>query len=149
MHTLKMELKASDSLEGTTPLTPDQLANRMKIKDQLLSIAEEEKVFWRQKCKLKWLKDGVETSDSSSIAWLIRKDELLFMKSFQGKVTACSNSDIEGEFFNFYKSLYSRKDGHHFFPLNLQWDPIPLDSSHLLEKEFTEEVYKTILNLGD
>lgn len=53
------------------------------------------------------------------------------------------------EFLDFYTTLYTRKAGQRSCPHNLHWNPIPEDSSSLLELPLTkEEVYKAVCRLG-
>lgn len=57
--------------------------------------------------------------------------------------------EIEEEFIDFYRLLYTRKEGQRCFPTNLPWDPISTEHSNLLELPFwEEEVYKAVRCLG-
>ena len=52
------QVAALDVLESSYPLTPDELGIREEAKDNFKKWAMMEEVFWRQKSRKVWLKEG-------------------------------------------------------------------------------------------
>lgn len=132
-------LNSFDELEGVRQLTVEQILERNKVKEDFLLVAAKEEIFWRQKCKQTWLREGGENTKffHRFLANKRRKSTITEILSRDGR-SLTMIKDIEDEFIDFYTKLYSRKDGQRFCPNNLDWDPITLENSQMLELPFTE-----------
>lgn len=70
-------LNAIDAKEDLGPLDECTTKHRLSIKANLLTLPAREDSLWKQRCKLKWLIDGMKTLPFSTIIWLPTEEEIL------------------------------------------------------------------------
>lgn len=122
---LLTELSILDNMEETGPFLDAHRLQRSTIKSQLLSLATNEEILWRQKCKSKWQKEGDISTKFFHRIVAARKHKCSIREILSRHGTSLfSESDIVNKFLSFYTDLYKKRSGCRTLPPSLSWDPI-------------------------
>ncbi|RVW35470.1 Transposon TX1 uncharacterized 149 kDa protein [Vitis vinifera] len=109
----------------------------------------EEEIHWRQKAKVKWVKDGDCNSKLFHKVANGRQNRnfIKFLENERGLVLDNSESITE-EILLYFKKLYSSPLGESWRVEGIDWSPILEESASRLDSPFTEEeIFNTIFQL--
>ncbi|PRQ36601.1 putative RNA-directed DNA polymerase [Rosa chinensis] len=116
---------------------------REVLRGRLEELALREEIFWRQRAKLKWAKEG--DNNTRFFHKLVngrRKRNVIEKLELSNGIVVEEEDLIEEEIIRFYKNLYSSKEEVSFGIEGLHWNPISVEKARWLETPFEEEEIK-------
>ena len=134
------DLGRIDLFEQEGNLNHDLLSERTLKRKELEELWLKEEDYWRQKSRIKWIKEGDCNSKFFHRAANGRRNKK-FIKSLVSEegVTLSNIEIISGEIVNFFRKLYSKSAGASWRVEGLDWVPISRESTSWLDKPFFEE----------
>jgi mannosylglycoprotein endo-beta-mannosidase len=145
---IREELLALEQLEEDQMLSYNQTLRKIQIKTQLLSMSEEEELYWLQRSHEKWLHEGDNnTGYFHRIAnGRRRKNSILHFEDDGEKIEGDEN--LLQHATSYYKELFGLGNGN-AFPLDADlWgegEKVTEEDNHLLTLPFYEEEIKKAL----
>ena len=117
-------------------LLSERTLRRRKLEDLLLK----EEVHWRQKSRVKWIKEG-DCNSKFFHRMANGRGSRKFIKSLISErgVTLSNIEDISEEIVNFFGKLYSKPKGASWTIEGLDWVPISRESAVWMDMHFSEE----------
>ena len=117
-------------------LVSERTLRRRELEDLLLK----EEVHWRQKSKVKWIKEG-DCNSKFFHRMANGRRSRKFIKSLisEREVTLSNIEVISEEIVNFFGKLYSKPEGASWRVEGVDWVPIQGESAVCLDKPFFEE----------
>ncbi|RVW63564.1 Transposon TX1 uncharacterized 149 kDa protein [Vitis vinifera] len=123
--TILDEIANIDAIEQEGALSSDLAAQRVIRKGELEELILREEIHWKQKAKIKWVKEGIVTQSC-------------FMNS----------ESITEEILLYFKKLYSSPPGKSWRVEGIDWSPISEESASRLDSPFAEaEIFNAIFQL--
>ncbi|RVW99583.1 Transposon TX1 uncharacterized 149 kDa protein [Vitis vinifera] len=138
-----------DAIEQEGALSSDLAAQRVVRKGELEELILREKIHWRQKAKVKWVKDGDCNSKLFHKMTNGRRNRnfIKFLENERGLVLDNSESITE-EILLYFKKLYSSPPGESWRVEGIDWSPISEESASRLDSPFAEvEIFNVIFQL--
>jgi hypothetical protein len=142
------ELQVFDTIEGSRALVEGELLKKLEIVNEIERCSLLEEVSWRQKSRVKWLKECDKcTKFFHSIANSNRRynfiDSLLIGDSISSDPAKIGEHVVQ-----FYQDLFSEK--HSWRPRldDLSFDAILESEASWLERAFEEEVRKVVFAMN-
>ena len=143
------EIANIDANEQEGALSSDLAAQRVVRKGELEEIILREEIHWRQKAKVKWVKDGDCNSKLFHKVANGRRNRnfIKFLENERGLVLDNSESITE-EILLYFKKLYSSPPGESWRVEGIDWSPISEESASRLDSPFSEEeIFNAIFQL--
>ncbi|KAJ9693494.1 hypothetical protein PVL29_012324 [Vitis rotundifolia] len=143
------DLANFDAIEQAGGLTPDLLVQRALRKGELEELVLREEIHWRQKVRVKWVKEGdCNSRFFHKVANGKRNRKFIKMlENERGLVLNNAESIIE-EILLYFEKLYASPTGESWSIEGLDWSPISEESASRLDSPFTEEeISKAIFQL--
>ncbi|RVX23461.1 Transposon TX1 uncharacterized 149 kDa protein [Vitis vinifera] len=147
--TILDEIANIDVIEQEGVLSFDLSAQRVERKWELEELILREEIHWRQKAKVKWVKDGDCNSKLFHKVANGRRNKnfIKFLENERGLVLDNSESIIE-EILLYFKKLYSSPPGESWRVEGIDWSPISEESASRLDSPFSEEeIFNAIFQL--
>ncbi|RVW96808.1 Transposon TX1 uncharacterized 149 kDa protein [Vitis vinifera] len=134
------DLSRIDLIEQEGNLNPDLVLERTLRRKELEDVLLKEEVQWRQKSRVKWIKEGDCNSKFFHRVATGRRSRK-FIKSLISERGETLNNieDIYEEIVNFFGNLYSKPVGESWRVEGIDWVPISGESGVWLDRSFTEE----------
>ncbi|RVW97045.1 Transposon TX1 uncharacterized 149 kDa protein [Vitis vinifera] len=134
------DLSRIDLIEQEGNLNSDLVLERTLKRRELEDVLLKEEVQWRQKSRIKWIKEGDCNSKFFHRVATGRKSRK-FIKSLISERGETLNNieDISEEIVNFFGNLYSKPVGESWRVEGIDWVPISGESGVWLDRPFTEE----------
>ncbi|RVX05721.1 Transposon TX1 uncharacterized 149 kDa protein [Vitis vinifera] len=134
------DLSRIDLIEQEGNLNPDLVLERTLRRKELEDVLLKEEVQWRQKSRVKWIKEGDCNSKFFHRVATCRRSRK-FIKSLISERGETLNNieDISEEIVNFFGNLYSKPVGESWRVEGIDWVPISGESGVWLDRPFTEE----------
>uniref|UniRef100_A0A2N9GQ47 Reverse transcriptase domain-containing protein n=1 Tax=Fagus sylvatica TaxID=28930 RepID=A0A2N9GQ47_FAGSY len=148
---LECELQAYNEKESLASLSTEEHNLREVCKADLESVAHAEEVFWRQKSRILWLKEGDNnTKFFHKMANSHRRNNYMDKVEVDGVVYE-EESEIREQVVHFYESLYQESESWRPTVDGLEFDVITANERALLERRFDkDEVLQVVKDLqGD
>ena len=136
------EITNIDAIEQEEVLSSDLSAQRVLRKGELEELILREKIHWRQKVKVKWVKDGDYNSKFFHKVANDRRNRnfIKFLENERGLVL--DNSESITEIFLYFKKLYSSPPGESWRVEGIDCSPILEESASRFFSE--EEIFNAI-----
>lgn len=80
LPSLVTQLKMLDDIEDRVPLSMEQISSRRLLREQIEDLSAQEHIYWHQRCKLNWLREGDENTNFSIESWLPVKERISFQR---------------------------------------------------------------------
>ena len=143
------EISNIDAIEQEGVLSSDLSAQRDLRKGELEELILREEIHWRQKIKVKWVKD--EDCNSKFFHKVANgrrnKNFIKFLENERGLVLDNSKSITE-EILLYFKKLYLSPPGKSWRVEGINWSPISGESASRLDSPFSEEeIFTAIFQL--
>ena len=138
-----------DSLEQEGGLSHELLVQRALSKGELEELILREEIHWRQKARVKWVKEGDCNSKFFHKVANGRRNRK-FIKELENESGLMLNNpeSIKEEILKYFEKLYASPSGESWRVEGLDWSPIDGESASRLESPFTEEeIYKAIFQM--
>ncbi|RVW90400.1 Transposon TX1 uncharacterized 149 kDa protein [Vitis vinifera] len=138
-----------DSLEQEGGLSHERLVQRAFSKGELEELILREEIHWRQKARVKWVKEGDCNSKFFHKVANGRRNRK-FIKELENESGLMLNNpeSIKEEILKYFEKLYASPSGESWRVEGLDWSPIDGESASRLEFPFTEEeIYKAIFQM--
>ncbi|RVX09324.1 LINE-1 retrotransposable element ORF2 protein [Vitis vinifera] len=134
------DLSRIDLIEQEGNLNSDLVLERTLRRRELEDVLLKEEVQWRQKSRVKWIKEGDCNSKFFHRVATGRRSRK-FIKSLISERGETLNNieDISEEIVNFFGNLYSKPVGESWRVEGIDWVPISGESGVWLDRPFTEE----------
>jgi hypothetical protein len=148
---LECNLQSFDEKEVSSFLTPEERVSREACKSELEKLALLEKVSWRQKSRVLWLKEGDNnTKFFHQMANSHRRNNYMERVEVDDTVFEVE-SEVRAKVVQFYVSLYQEQESWRPTVDGLDFDMISEEEQALLERKFDrEEVLQVVKDLqGD
>jgi exonuclease III len=145
------ELKALDSIEEERPLTEEEKERKRQISRELEVSLLQEEISWRQKSRIRWLKEGDKcTKFFHQVANANRRNNSIESLVVNGTPSS-DPSIVSNHIVNFYESLFTEPLGWRPRLDNLEFDKLSNSEALSLEEPFEErEVWEVIKGMdGD
>ncbi|KAJ9697646.1 hypothetical protein PVL29_006989 [Vitis rotundifolia] len=138
--TILDEIANIDVIEQEGVLSSDLSVLRVVRKGELEEIILREEIHWRQKAKIKWVKDGDCNSKLFHKVANGRRNRnfIKFLENERGLVLDKPESITE-EILLYFKKLYSSPPGESWRVEGIDWSPISEESASRLDSPFSEE----------
>ncbi|RVW92465.1 Transposon TX1 uncharacterized 149 kDa protein [Vitis vinifera] len=129
-----------DSMEQEGGPSPELLIHRALRKGELEELILREEIHWRQKARVKWVKEGDCNSKFFHKVSNGRRNRkfIKVLENERGLVLDNSES-IKEEILRYFEKLYASPSGESWRVEGLDWSPISRESTSRLEPPFTEE----------
>ncbi|WKA03651.1 hypothetical protein VitviT2T_021750 [Vitis vinifera] len=147
--TILDEIANIDANEQEGALSFDLAVQRAVRKGELEEIIMREEIHWRQKAKVKWVKDGDCNSKLFHKVANGRRNMnfIKFLENESGLVLDNFDS-ITKEILHYFKKLYLSHPGESWRVEGIDWSPISEKSASKLDSPFFEvEIYNAIFQL--
>ncbi|RVW14640.1 Transposon TX1 uncharacterized 149 kDa protein [Vitis vinifera] len=126
-----------------------ELIQRALSKGELEELILREEIHWRQKARVKWVKEGDCNSKFFHKVANGRRNRK-FIKELENESGLMLNNpeSIKEEILRYFEKLYASPSGESWRVEGLDWSPIDGESASRLESPFTEEeIYKAIFQM--
>ena len=151
---VKEEVKARlieiDLEEGREGLDIAKRTEREALLLQLEELILKEEVYWRQRAKVQWAKEGDNnTRFFHKVATGRRKRNYIENLELEGGVITEDQEVIEQELINFFINLYKSSNEVQWSLEGINWSPISEEKAAWLERPFDEEeIKRAVLECG-
>ncbi|RVX19456.1 LINE-1 retrotransposable element ORF2 protein [Vitis vinifera] len=144
-----LDIANFDSMEQEGGLSPELLIQRAVRKGELEELILREEIHWRQKARVKWVKEGDCNSKFFHKVANGRRNRKFIKVLENERGLVLDNSDsIKEEILRYFEKLYASPSGESWSVEGLDWSPISRESASRLESPFTEEeIYKAIFQM--
>ena len=144
-----LDIANFDSMEQEGGLSPELLIHRAVRKGELEELILREEIHWRQKARVKWVKEGDCNSKFFHKVANGRRNRKFIKVLENERGLVLDNSDsIKEEILRYFEKLYTSPSGESWRVEGLDWSPISSESASRLESPFTEEeISKAIFQL--
>ncbi|RVW78846.1 Transposon TX1 uncharacterized 149 kDa protein [Vitis vinifera] len=144
-----LDIANFDSMEQEGGLSPELLIQRAVRKGELEELILREEIHWRQKARVKWVKEGDCNSKFFHKVANGRRNRKFIKVLENERGLVLDNSDsIKEEILRYFEKLYASPSGESWRVEGLDWSPISRESASRLESPFTEEeIYKAIFQM--
>ena len=134
------DLGRIDLIEQEGNLNLDLVSERTLRRRELEDLLLKEKVQWRQKSRVKWIKEGDCNSKFFHRMSTGRRSTKFIKSLISEKGETLSNIEvISEEIVNFFGKLYSKPEGDSWRIEGIDWVPISGESAIWLDRPFSEE----------
>ncbi|RVX14383.1 Transposon TX1 uncharacterized 149 kDa protein [Vitis vinifera] len=143
------DLANFDAIEQVEGLTSDLLVRRALRKGELNELILRKEIHWRQKVRVKWVKEGDCNSKFFHKVANGRRNRK-FIKVLENERGLVLNNveSITEEILLYFEKLYASSTGESWSVEGLDWSPISEESAFRLDSPFTEEeISKAIFQL--
>ena len=135
-----LDIANFDSMEQEGGLSPELLIQRAVRKGELEELILREEIHWRQKARVKWVKEGDCNSKFFHKVANGRRNRKFIKVLENERGLVLDNSDsIKEEILRYFEKLYASPSGESWRVEGLDWSPISRESASRLESPFTEE----------
>ncbi|RVW33934.1 Transposon TX1 uncharacterized 149 kDa protein [Vitis vinifera] len=143
------DLANFDAIEQEGGLNPDLISQRVSRKGELEELILREEIHWRQKAKVKWVKEGDCNSKFYHKVANGRRNRKYIKELENERGLVLKNAEsITEEILHYFEKLYTNPTGESWGVEGLDWSPISEESALRLESPFTEEeISKAIFQL--
>ncbi|RVW64166.1 Transposon TX1 uncharacterized 149 kDa protein [Vitis vinifera] len=143
------DLANFDAIEQEGGLNPDLISQRVSRKGELEELILREEIHWRQKAKVKWVKEGDCNSKFYHKVANARRNRKYIKELENERGLVLKNAEsITEEILHYFEKLYTNPTGESWGVEGLDWSPISEESALRLESPFTEEeISKAIFQL--
>ncbi|RVW90756.1 Transposon TX1 uncharacterized 149 kDa protein [Vitis vinifera] len=143
------DLANFDAIEQEGGLNPDLLSQRASRKGELEELILREEIHWRQKAKVKWVKEGDCNSKFYYKVANGRRNRKYIKELENERGLVLKNAEsITEEILHYFEKLYTNPTGESWGVEGLDWSPISEESALRLDFPFTEEeISKAIFQL--
>ncbi|KAJ9705647.1 hypothetical protein PVL29_003625 [Vitis rotundifolia] len=147
--TILDEITNIDVIEQEGVLSSDLSALRVVRKGELEEIILREEIHWRQKAKIKWVKDGNCNSKLfHKVANGRRNRNFIKLLENERGLVLDKPESITEEILLYFKKLYSNPHGESWGVEGIDWSPISEESASRLDSPFSEEeIFNAIFQL--
>ncbi|RVW60988.1 putative ribonuclease H protein [Vitis vinifera] len=138
-HKFMRKLKI-DLIEQEGNLNLDLVSERTLRRKELEDLLLKEEVQWRQKSRVKWIKEGDCNSKFFHRVAIGRRSRKFIKSLISKRGETLSNIEvISEEIVNFFGKLYSKPEGDSWRIEGIDWAPISGESAIWLDRPFSEE----------
>ncbi|KAJ9674188.1 hypothetical protein PVL29_023628 [Vitis rotundifolia] len=143
------DLANFDAIEQAGGLTPDLLVQRALRKGELEELVLREEIHWRQKARVKWVKEGdCNSKFFHKVANGRRNRKFIKMLENERGLVLNNAESITEEILLYFEKLYASPTGESWSIEGLDLSPISEESASRLDSPFTEEeISKAIFQL--
>ncbi|WKA01530.1 hypothetical protein VitviT2T_019810 [Vitis vinifera] len=143
------DLANFDAIEQEGGLNPDLLSQRALRKGELEELILREEIHWRQKAKVKWVKEGDCNSKFYHKVANGRRNRKYIKELENERGLVLKNAEsITEEILHYFEKLYTNPTGESWGVEGLDWSPISEESALRLDSPFIEEeISKAIFQL--
>ncbi|XP_077246142.1 uncharacterized protein LOC143886026 [Tasmannia lanceolata] len=110
-----------------------------RIKEEHNGLLLHEEIFWRQKSRVRWLKEGDKNSAYFHAVASVRRRKNIIESLVDNGVEVSGKDEITKVVLQFYKSLYSSEGGSRPTPVHMEFSSLDLSMCMELEKSFEKE----------
>ncbi|RVW27818.1 hypothetical protein CK203_107068 [Vitis vinifera] len=129
-----------DLIEQERNLNLDLVSERTLRRKELEDLLLKEEVQWKQKSKVKWIKEGECNSKFFHRVAIGRRSRKFIKSLISERGETLSNIEvISEEIVNFFGKLYSKPEGDSWRIEGIDWTPISGESAVWLDRPFSEE----------
>ena len=145
-----MDLGRIDRIEQEGNLNLDLVSERTLRRKELEDLLLKEEVQWRQKSRVKWIKEGDCNSKFFHRVATGRRSRKFIKSLISERGETLNNIEvISEEIVNFFGNLYSKPEGDSWKIEGIDWAPISEESAIWLDRPFSEEeVRMTVFQLN-
>ena len=134
------DLGRIDLIEQEGNLNLDMVSERTLKRKELEDLLLKEEVQWRQKSRVKWIKEGDYNSKFFHRVAIGRRSRKFIKSLISERGETLSNIEvISEEIVNFFGNLYSKPKGDSWRIEGIDWAPISRESAVWLDRPFSEE----------
>ncbi|RVW28221.1 hypothetical protein CK203_083720 [Vitis vinifera] len=134
------DLGRIDLIEQKGNLNLDLVSERTLRRKELEDLLLKEEVQWRQKSRVKWIKEGDCNSKFFHRVATGRRSRKFIKSLISERGETLSNIEvISEEIVNFFGNLYSKPEGDSWRIEGIDWAPISGESAVWLDRPFSEE----------
>ncbi|KAJ9680549.1 hypothetical protein PVL29_019768 [Vitis rotundifolia] len=134
------DLGRIDLIEQEGNLNSDLVSERNSRRRELEDVLLKEEVQWRQKSRVKWIKEGDCNSKFFHRMATGRRSRKFIKSLISERGETLSNIEvISEEIVNFFGKLYSKPEGDSWRIEGVDWVPIQEESAVWLDRPFSEE----------
>ncbi|KAJ9680073.1 hypothetical protein PVL29_019377 [Vitis rotundifolia] len=143
------DLANFDAIEQVGGLTSDLLVQRTLRKGELEELILREEIHWRQKVRVKWVKEGdCNSKFFHKVANGRRNRKFIKVLENERGLVLNNAESITEEILLYFEKLYTSLIGESWSVEGLDWSPILEESAGRLDSPFTEEeISKAIFQL--
>ncbi|KAJ9691733.1 hypothetical protein PVL29_013809 [Vitis rotundifolia] len=136
-------------MEQEGGLSPELLIQRALRKGELEELILREEIHWRQKVRVKWVKEGdCNSKFFHKVANGRRNRKFIKVLENERGLVLDNSESIKEEILRYFEKLYASPSGESWRVEGLDWSPISRESASRLESPFTEEeIYKAIFQM--
>ncbi|KAJ9687808.1 hypothetical protein PVL29_013851 [Vitis rotundifolia] len=136
-------------MEQEGGLSPELLIQRALRKGELEELILREEIHWRQKVRVKWVKEGdCNSKFFHKVANGRRNRKFIKVLENERGLVLDNSESIKEEILRYFEKLYASPSGESWRVEGLEWSPIFGESASRLESPFTEEeIYKAIFQM--
>ncbi|RVW62473.1 putative mitochondrial protein [Vitis vinifera] len=147
--TILDEIANIDAIEQEGALSSDLAAQRVIRKGELEELILREEIHWKQKAKIKWVKEGDCNSKLfHKVANGRRNKNFIKLLENERGLVLDSSESITEEILLYFKKLYSSPPGESWRVEGIDWSPISEESASRLDSPFAEaEIFNAIFQL--
>ncbi|RVW54885.1 Transposon TX1 uncharacterized 149 kDa protein [Vitis vinifera] len=144
------DLGRIDRIEQEGNLNLELVSERILRRKELEDLLLKEEVQWRQKSRVKWIKEGDCNSKFFHRVATGRKSRKFIKSLISERGETLNNIEvISEEIVNFFGNLYSKPEGDSWKIEGIDWAPISEESAIWLDRPFSEEeVRMTVFQLN-
>ncbi|RVX05720.1 Transposon TX1 uncharacterized 149 kDa protein [Vitis vinifera] len=143
------DLANFDAIEQEGGLNPDLLSQRALRKGEQEELILREEIHWRQKAKVKWVKeDDCNSKFYHKVANGRRNRKYIKELENERGLVLKNAESITEDILHYFEKLYTNPTGESWGVEGLDWSPISEESALRLDSPFTEEeISKAIFQL--
>ncbi|RVX21544.1 putative ribonuclease H protein [Vitis vinifera] len=147
--TISDEIANIDAIEQEGALSSDLVAQRAIRKGELEELILREEIHWKQKAKIKWVKEGDCNSKLfHKVANGRRNKNFIKLLENERGLVLDSSESITEEILLYFKKLYSCPPRESWRVEGIDWSPISEESASRLDSPFAEaEIFNAIFQL--
>ncbi|KAJ9685133.1 hypothetical protein PVL29_017245 [Vitis rotundifolia] len=136
-------------MEQEGGLSPELSIQRALRKGELEELILREEIHWRQKARVKWVKEGdCNSKFFYKVANGRRNRKFIKVLENERGLVLDNSESIKEEILRYFEKLYVSPSGESWRVEGLEWSPISGESALRLESPFTEEeIYKAIFQM--
>ncbi|KAJ9709585.1 hypothetical protein PVL29_001188 [Vitis rotundifolia] len=136
-------------MEQEGGLSPELLIQRALRKGELEELILREEIHWRQKVRVKWVKEGdCNSKFFHKVANGRRNRKFIKVLENERGLVLDNSESIKEEILRYFEKLYASPFGESWRVEGIDWSPISGESASRLESPFTEEeIYKAIFHM--